>query len=372
MHIGFDAKRAFHNSTGLGNYSRDTIGIVAEYFRDTTINLYDPKPKEGFNFHKQFSNIAVKSPIGNFYKKMHALWRSIGIKKQLLSDKIEIYHGLSNELPAGISKTKIKTVVTIHDVIFMRYPELYPRFDRIIYQKKTVRACQEADLIIAISEQTSQDLQFYFDVPKSKIRVVYQGCHPIFKVEAQEQEKSNVRKKYGIPERFLLSVGRIEERKNIIHLLQALKQTKNIPLVLVGKPTDFQHKIEKFVTENGLQDRVQIRNNVPLSDLTCLYQMAEVFVYPSIFEGFGIPIIEALFSKTPVISSTGSCFSEAGGPSSKYCDPHNEQSLIHAIAELWGNKEQQKVMVEEGVIYSQKFQNKEIAKNLNAVYSELL
>jgi glycosyltransferase involved in cell wall biosynthesis len=371
MHIGFDAKRAFHNNTGLGNYSRDTIGIMAMLYPDNSYVLYDPKPNTGKRFA---DNLLVKivGPKNKLHQKLGFLWRSSGIKQQLVEDGIDLYHGLSNELPVGISKTKVKSVVTIHDVIFMRFPELYPRIDRIIYQKKTVRACQEADVIVAISEQTSQDLQFYFKVPKSKIKVVYQGCHPIFKKESSGTEKSLVREKYGIPNRFLLNVGRIEKRKNILHLLASLNQIEDIPLVIVGKPTDFQKEIENYIIDNGLEKRVQILNNVPLSDLACLYQLAEMFVYPSIFEGFGIPIIEALFSGTPVISSTGSCFMEAGGAGGIYVDPDNVVDLSNVILDLWNNPQKQQEMVDLAQNHLLQFEEISIGKNMNVVYQKAI
>ncbi|GGF80455.1 glycosyltransferase family 4 protein [Wenyingzhuangia marina] len=311
MNIGYDAKRVFHNTTGLGNYSRDTLRILADQFIDHKYLLYNPR-LGSINRLELKSNMFVCMPKIKIWKKLNSLWRQKAIVKDLLEDNVQIYHGLSNELPIGIEKTNIKTVVTIHDLIFLRYPKLYSYLEVKIYLKKFNRAVHAADKIIAISEQTKKDIVNFFKIKEEKVEVVYQGCHAAFKESYSTEEKQKVKDKYFLPHKYLLNVGTIQERKNLLTIVKAIKNTSD-HLVVVGKKTKYLDKVKKYIITNGMEQRVHFPQVVNMTDLAMIYQMANIFIYPSVFEGFGIPIIEALFSKIPVVSSKGSCFKEAGG-----------------------------------------------------------
>ena len=370
MIIGFDAKRAVQNNTGLGNYSRYLIEILSKYYPDNSYLLFAPKNKENIRLQtlKEQNNVRFFFPQG-IWKLFPSWWRTSGIKKDLRDNKIDVFHGLSGELPSGIRETGIKSVVTIHDLIFLRYPEYYKPIDRKIYEKKFKYACQKADKIIAISECTKRDIINFFDIPADNINVIYQGCHPNFYQIVTEEIKKDVLKKYKLPENFILSVGSIESRKNLMLTVKALKRTKEkIHLVAVGKRTPYQDEIEAFCTENGISDQVHFLNSVPFNDLPALYQSARLFVYTSFFEGFGIPIIEALSGGTPVIAATGSCLEEAGGPDSIYVDPNNEQELAEKIELVLENQDLATTMSVNGKKYVEQFSDKCISENLVNLY----
>jgi glycosyltransferase involved in cell wall biosynthesis len=363
MNIGFDAKRIFHNATGLGNYSRDTVRLLSGLYPDHNYILYNPKPGH-IRFEPSHENTQIRYPDTYLHRTLSSYWRYRLMVSQLIKDRIDVYFGLSNEIPRGIENTGIRTVVTIHDLIFLRYPHFYPAIDRRIYRHKFLNACLNADRIIAISEQTKHDIIQFFKIPEEKIKVVYQGCHEMYQREQDRRQHDLVRKKYDLPERFILNVGRIEERKNALSIVQAIRPMPDIHLVIVGRKTPYAGKIESYLNQQGMEDRVHIFNSIPLSDLPAFYQMADIFVYPSFFEGFGIPIIEALFSKTPVISSTGSCFSEAGGPDSKYVPPADVDALGNSILELWEDAPLRSDMADKGVLYASKFKDPVIAQEL--------
>lgn len=371
LKIGFDAKRALFNNSGLGNYSRDTLQLLAEACGAENLHLYSPKPIGKSDYASQFASFPIHGPEKALHKVLPSYWRSKGLLKQLQADGIELYHGLSNELPLGISQTSIRSVVTIHDVIFMRHPEWYPRFDRWMYQAKTEQACKEADLILAISQQTKDDLIEFFQVPEEKIQVVYQGCHSKFKTALSEETLKKVQQKYQLPEHFVLNVGRIEARKNGIHLVEAMHQCPEVPLVFAGRWTDYQDSLEQKIKQMGLESRVKIINDVPLDDLVALYQLADIFVYPSHFEGFGIPLIEASFSGTPVISSTGSCFSEAGGPHAIYVDSTDSKALASSILDLWNHPSKRQEQVSKTNDFLERFHPQTIQKALISAYERL-
>ena len=190
MKIGFDGKRITKNFTGLGNYSRYILHILAEYFPKNQYSIFtNSEPKANFSFSNSAS-IRFHYSNNPFLK---SIWRSFGIVKNLKNDKIDLYHGLSNEIPFGLKKANIASVVTIHDLIFYRYPQYYPWLDRKIYEFKVRYACKHADQIIAISEQTKRDLINFLDVDNSKIEVVYQNCNPQFNIQASVNEKDRIK-----------------------------------------------------------------------------------------------------------------------------------------------------------------------------------
>lgn len=371
MNIAFDAKRAFHNSRGLGNYSRDTIRLLGTFYPDYEYFLFNPKLKKSIDFALP-AHSSVISPQSFLGTVIPSIWRSAGMLGQLKSCKADIYHGLSQELPFGIQKSGVKSVVTMHDAIFMRYPELYSASYTAIFIQKNKYACRIADQIIAISEQTKRDIIQYFGADEKKITVVYQGCNNIFRAPISEADQNRIRHKYNLPLKFILNVGAIEKRKNAALIVEALHRSKlSIPLVIVGKPTPYIDEIRALVTKYQLEDQVLFIHDAETIDLPIIYSLAEIFVYPSIFEGFGIPILEALCVGVPVITSKGSCFEETGGGESIYIDPFNAEELGSAIRTVLNNESLVKKMKTEGFNFSQRFNDKSIAENLMQVYRSL-
>ncbi|MFK5974822.1 MAG: glycosyltransferase, partial [Flavobacteriaceae bacterium] len=220
MRIGFEAKRVFHNNTGLGNYGRDVIRILSEYTSISAFFLYNTKPSHRKGI-KNSKKIIVRYPEGSFWKKLSTIWRLGPVVRQITKDNIDIYHGLSGEIPIGLHKSNIATVVTVHDLIFYSHPSYYSFFDRIIYSMKSKHAAINSDKIIAISEQTKRDIVKYLHIDKEKINVVYQGCNAAFKITYNESSKEETRTKYGLPQEYILNVGTLQERKNALTIVKA-------------------------------------------------------------------------------------------------------------------------------------------------------
>ncbi|MES2448592.1 MAG: glycosyltransferase family 1 protein [Bacteroidota bacterium] len=370
MKIGFDGKRAVNNLTGLGNYSRSLIEHLAKGFPQNQYFIYTPKAKEPILKFSLFNlqNIFLKLP-----QKSKFLWRSFGVKYQLLKDKIDLFHGLSYEIPFGLKKTGIKSIVTIHDLIFLRKPQYYQPIDRFIYDYKSKYACINADQIIAISEKTKQDIIELYNISPAKIEVIYQSCDDSFKVAATAAQKEEVKIKYNLPNQYILSVGTIEARKNILAIIKAMpKINSNVKLIIIGKEKPYANKVKLEVENLGLADRVIFLKDIPFKDLPSIYQMASLFVLPSYYEGFGIPIIEALYSEVPVIAATGSCLEEAGGPNSLYVNPDDFEGFAKAINNVLTNVSLQQTMKEKGLQYVQSFNNEVINEHLMACYLKTL
>lgn len=376
MRIGFDGKRAVQNYTGLGNYSRYIADILCHYYPKNDYILYAPKKRKNARLDaltKQYGQLHLAFPTAGIWKMLSSLWRVCGITKQLKQENIDLFHGLSNELPLNISKSPIKSIVTIHDLIFLRFPKYYHLIDRKIYKYKFRKACENSDKIIAISECTKRDIIQYFNISPDKIEVVYQGCDTSFALPASEEKKREVRRDYRLPEHYILNVGSIEERKNVLLAVKAMAMLpKHIQMVIIGKRTKYTEEIEEYVNNHGLRERVHILSNVPFDDLPAFYQMADIFVYPSRFEGFGIPIIEALNSGTPVIAATGSCLEEAGGPDSIYVDPDDVQGLANAFKLIYSDSAKRKEMIEKGLVFAKRFSERKQAEEIMNIYKELL
>jgi glycosyltransferase involved in cell wall biosynthesis len=372
MRIGFDAKRAFRNFTGLGNYSRAVISILSDFYPDNDYFLYTPFYKQHplLSFAKR-PNITVHGPEG-FLKRLPSAWRSLGAAGDIRFDKIALFHGLTGELPMGLH-SKIRTVVTVHDLIFLRYPEYYKRFDQWMYKRKHRSACERADLVIAISEQTKRDIVEFFGVDEKKIRLVYQGCDRQFYQQVTDVEKQNVRALYHLPAKYVLYVGTVESRKNLLSLVKALSLLPaDIHLVVVGREAAYAAKVKEEIATSGLTHRILFLDEIAFNHLPAIYQQAQVFCLPSLFEGFGIPVLEALNSQLPVVTSNISSLPEAGGTGQLYVTPTDENEIAGAIRRVITDEKLRQTMIAAGLQHAKLFHEASIAQNIWNVYQELL
>lgn len=379
MNIGFDAKRAYHNQTGLGHYSRNLLGSLAEYYPEHRYYLFNPKPANRFQL--QGNNLFEILPKGFLNKLFPSAWRSSWVKKDLQKWKIDLYHGLSHEIPIGIQKTGIRSVVTIHDLVHERHPEQYNTIDVKIYSKKFRYACGHADKVIAISEQTKRDIIEFYKTPGEKISVCYQSCNPAFGKEVSDEVKRKVKEQYGLPEQYFLYVGSIIERKNLLNICKAvflLRNEINIPLVVIGEGGKYKEQVKVYLKQNGLENRILFLSEDPRAklsrsfqtgvDFPAIYQSAIAMIYPSFFEGFGIPVLEALWSKLPVITSNVSCLPEAGGDAAYFVDPVSAEEIAAGMKKIYSDKAIVALMVEKGWRHAQRFTPQKSAESVMNVY----
>ena len=371
MRIGFDAKRIFFNRSGLGAYSRDSVALLSRYCPGHDYLLFSPREGNPVGFDLP-EGVRTLYPEGIF-RRFPSLWRSYSMSGSLRRHGVDIYHGLSNELPADIRRAEVRSVVTIHDLIFVRYPQLYKPIDRWLYTRKYARSCRDADRIIAVSGQTRDDLVAFWKIPPEKIDVVYQGCNPIFYDKATDEELSRVRKKYALPEHYLLSVGTVEERKNLLLAVQAIAERGiDTELVVCGRRTPYADRIGRYAADHGVANRIHFLSGVETADLPALYQMAGALVYASLFEGFGIPILEGLNSGIPVITTRGGVFPETGGDACLYVDPTSTEQMADAIERALGDSVLRAELVERGFRHAARFRQERIAADLMRVYRSLL
>lgn len=374
MKIGYDAKRLFFNGSGLGNYSRSTVEMVARFRPETRIALFSPKPgnTQGFVLPPNTETHYPASPF--IHGPLRSVWRTSMLGREVKKAGCDLYHGLSHELPTDIGRSGVPSVVTMHDLIFVRYPELYKPADRTLYTHKYKRSCEAAGRIIAISRQTRDDLIRFWHIDPEKIDVVYQGCHPMFYRQASADTLEEVRRRYDLPGGpFILSVGTVEPRKNLLLTVQAMAEGRiEIPLVACGRWTPYKDDITAYAESKGIGHLLNFRNDIRFPDLPAIYRMAAVSVYASVFEGFGIPILEALNSGTPVITSAGGVFPETGGDAALYVDPHSVQEMRNALEKVLGSESLRNEMAARGRQYALNFREEVLFPALWNVYKRTL
>ncbi|MEA9355918.1 glycosyltransferase family 1 protein [Bacteriovorax sp. PP10] len=377
MRLGFDGKRATQNFRGLGNYSRGLIEGLLDYSQEE-IFLYTPSvaDERAQRWLKEHASprLNIREPQSLLAQKIPSLWRSFSMVTDLKKDNLDLYHGLSHEIPVGLDGAKFKSVVTIHDLIFLRYPEFFPLIDRITYKKKFSYAGKNADMVIAICEQTKRDLIEFLGVDEKKIVVHYQSCDPVFYEMRDFSEQKALMAKYSFDRPFILNVGAFEERKNQLALIEAYAKITNQveqDLVLIGNGKKYLESCKKKAEDLGLANRIHFLSNIPFNELPVFYQTADLFCFPSHFEGFGLPIVEALFSKTPVITSFGSCFPESAGPDSVYIDPLSVQDISDKMLKVLNDVSLQENMIARGFEFVQQFHRQNVNAKLLECYAKL-
>jgi glycosyltransferase involved in cell wall biosynthesis len=370
--IGFDAKRAFFNKSGLGNYSRSLLASLLKEYPENSYYLFSPKIKNRIIVESD-EMFTLIEPELKIFKLLGPLWRLKFMSAEIKRSNLDIFHGLSQELPFGVGKTGVKTVVTVHDLIFLRFPRFYNWIDSRIYYQKLMHACRVSDLIIAVSQQTKEDLVRFLNVSPDKISVIYQGCSSGFWKKYSKELHDEIKEKHHMPERYLLYVGTVEERKNLLGLVKAIDIADiKIPLVVIGRKSEsYYKKVTDYIASHKLKN-ILFPNHILNNELPVIYQDAECFIYPSFFEGFGIPILEALVSETPVITSKGGCFAEAAGPGSIYVDPYSPVNIGDAILEVINNRSLRDKMVSTGTDYAANFRDDMIASSYMKLYQSLL
>lgn len=368
MTIGFDGKRLYDNKTGLGNYSRTLLHRLLQYYPNEAYKIFVHQKYYADSPYK-YPYFVDKTIISDAFSA--DLWRFKGVEGDITQHGINIYHGLSNEIP-DLPPT-IKKVVTIHDVIFHKLPKTFPFIDRQMYAYKTKKACHLADVIIAVSEQTKQDLMELTNTPENKIQVVYPTWNKEYEHECNYVLKEEYFARYGLPRDFVLYVGAVSKRKNFLKLLEAmtLPENKDKHLVAVSNGGDEYGNAEEFIYEKHLEGRVFFLKDLPWYELPIIYHMSQGLVYPSLYEGFGLPILEALRCGKPVITSNLSSMPEVGGDACIFIDPTNVEEISAAINFIYYNLELAKEIKEKAIQQVQKFTPEKMTEKMMHIYKSL-
>ena len=283
---------------------------------------------------------------------------------------LDLLHSMAFVTPA---LSPCPTVVTIYDLSFIHHPDRFPLLQRLYLTSQTRRSCHQARRVVTISDAGRNDVQRVFGVSRDRIDVVQPGVGAAFRPRPQA-EVDAFRQRHGLPPRFVLHVGTLQPRKNIPLLIEAMAHPEmpQIPLLLVGGKGWFYDNIFARVEALGLQDRVHFPGYVPDAELPLWYNAAALFVFPSLHEGFGLPVIEAMACGTPVVAADTATIAEAAGDAALRFPPHDGQALLNQMLAVLDNEEQAATMRERGIAHARTFSWVRSGRKMADVYERAL
>jgi glycosyltransferase involved in cell wall biosynthesis len=334
MRIGFDIRPFLREETGVGVYFRNLLFSLAKIDKSNEYFLFSSSLKDKFNpkkippFRKKhFREFSYPVKIVNFF------WQRFGWPPLdfFFKNRLDLTHS-PTPLPLP---TQGKKIVTVYDIFFLEFPELADNQARRNFAQRMRRTMQKADGIVTISRFTAQQLRERFEVEGKRIKVVYPGIDRPYWENVEQKKLEQTKADYNLPSDFLLFVGASEQRKNLLNLLEALKivhaRNKKITLLLIGPKGQDHKNVKTKIQELELDSWVKMIGYLDDIELKNFYWLASAFVYPSLWEGFGIPLLEAMACGVPVVTSQTSALPEAGGEAAVYSDPRNPEDIAEKI-----------------------------------------
>ncbi len=375
--VAFDGIRALRNSTGLGNYARGVLRGLRAASRTLELHVYSSKPARApYESDVRDLGATIHYPHGIWsLPGARALWRTHHLGRAAAHGGAEVYHGLTHEIPRDLLRTGVPSIVTFADVIYRRHPEWFGAVDRRSYEWRYRWSAEHADAIVAISAATRDDLVAAYDVDPARIVVIPPARDSRFAEPVDPATAARVARKFDLPSRYLLSVGTLEARKNHRVLLAALSQLdpQLAPLlVIVGRDAGMLASLRAEADALGMASRVKFLSSVPGEELVAITAGATVSLYPSLLEGFGMPIVEALSAGVPVVASRGGCFPEAGGAESLYAAATDPQEWAAAITRIVTDPDLAARMRAAGRRHAEGFAERLLAEHLLGVYDAVV
>lgn len=370
MHIGLDARRMLHPRDGIGQYASRLVHELSKlsnpdfqfsYFLNKNEKPF-PLPENG----KQKYVISEK-PSNT------SLWTQMKLPSLAKENKVDLIHCLDSTGPLF---AKTPTVVTVHDIVFKKFPECLSRKGRLYHNLWVPRAIKKAAHIITDSESSQKDLMDFYSVPSEKITVIYLGVEDSFFQKPPKEKFENVKKKYNLDKKFIFFVGTHEPRKNIDVIIKAYSQLEpslkeEYSLLIGGGKGWIDLDLHNLAKQCGVEDNVTFTGFLSDKEVRTLFFMADIFCFPSKYEGFGFPVLESMAASTPVITTNVSSLPEVGGDAVLYVPPNDESKLSEGLTKLIQDKDLYKKLSEAGPIQARKFQWSKTAEEVLQVYSKL-
>jgi len=295
-----------------------------------------------------------------------------GIGFDRLVPGAELFHATEHLLPP---LRGVPTVLTVHDMIFKLFPEHQKRLNFWYLNATMPLYCRRASAIVTVSESSKRDIVAHYGLDPAKVTVVYEAASPEFGPLASAAV-AEARRRYGLPERFAIHVGTIEPRKNLTRLVEALQRLRDggltVPLLVVGAKGWLYEEFFQRLERLEIRDAVHFPGYVPSADLPLLYNAATMAVMPSVYEGFGLPVLEAMACGTPVVSSEASSLPELGGRAARYYDPYDVEAIAATIREVWLDQDLRAEMRQQSLIQAAKFSWERAAAQTWSIYERLL
>ena len=356
MRIAIDYTPALRQGAGIGRYTRGLVAALAEVDQRNRYTLFcagEAPPAD--QWPAGFAIRRTRIPARWLTAAWHRL--RLPIPAELFAGRCDLYHSPDFTLPPLCCA---RGIVTIHDLSFLRVPECADPGLRAFLARAVPSAVARAHRVLADSESTRRDLIALLGVPAEKISVVTPAVEPRFHRVADQVRLEEVRRRYALPDRFILGIGTLEPRKNFAGLIRAygqLRRTTALPhaLVIAGRPGWLYEAIYEQVREAGLTEAVRFLGFVADADLPALYTLADLLAYPSRYEGFGIPVLEAMACGTPVVTSDNSSLPEAAGTAARLVNADDLAGLAEAMAQVIGDAARRGEMIERGYAQARRF-----------------
>jgi glycosyltransferase involved in cell wall biosynthesis len=368
VRIGIDARLFLAERTGIGSYTSHLLHSLADLTREEEFVLFTdkPVPLPGPNFTNEV--IAVRKRI---------LWTLFSLPLRLRRRPVDLFHGTANfELPPT---RQCRLVSTVHDLIPLHFPELVSKKFYLLFRALIGRTIGRSDRVITDSEYSRRDILERFPVPEEKVTVIPLAPHPRFRAVDDTGGDDSIRRRYALPRRYVLFVGVFEPRKNIPLLVDAFVSFRrrfevgdDFQLALVGGAGYRGEEIAKEIRNRGLEPAVRLLGYVPDEDLPALYRQADLLVVPSMYEGFGLPALEAMACGAPVLAADRSSLPEVVGPSGRLFAPGDPDLLADQMAQILSSDETRAEMSARGRERAALFTWEETASRTLRVYREVL
>jgi glycosyltransferase involved in cell wall biosynthesis len=374
MKIAIDVSLAVGDSAGVGSYTRGLLEGLSAIDAENEYLLYSyldfPDAPQPLLPHKPNFSLRRLPLEGEHWERM---WYGADLPPKEALEAVDVLHSTFFNAP---KEHYGALVVTIYDVSFVLQPQFHIEANRLHCLQGTLNAALYADRIIAISMQTKQDLMDYFSIPAERIRLIHAAPSKIYSPERNVKVIRGALERFGIFRNFILFVGSLEPRKNLKTLLQAYaryrqRYSSEELLVVAGGKGWLNDDLSQVVAELGITDCVKFLGYIEETDLRVLYSAAKLFVYPSIYEGFGLPPLEAMACGAPVITSNTSALPEVVGDAATVIDPHDSEELCQAMRMVLGNSSRRSKMRQQGLERAKRFSWERAARETLAVYREI-
>jgi glycosyltransferase involved in cell wall biosynthesis len=372
MPIYIDVSSAVHAKAGIGRYASSLARALASLQPGRLALFYN----RGKHTHLPagLESLPARTIRAGYKPWRMAVWlgQLAGVGFDRLVSDAELFHATEHLL---LPLRGVPTVLTVHDMIFKLFPQYQKRLNFWYLNATMPLYCRRADAIVTVSESSKRDIVTHYGLDPAKVTVIYEGASPEF-VPAPPAAVEKVRRGYGLPDRFLLHVGTIEPRKNLTRLVEALQQLRDegvaIPLVVAGGKGWLYDDFFRRLEELPVRDDVHFPGYIPADDLPMLYNAATMVAVPSVYEGFGLPVLEAMACGTPVVCSDVSSLPEIGGGAARYFDPYDVERMVEAIRAVWTDADLQAEMGQRGLEQAAKFSWERAAQETLIVYGRIM
>ncbi len=363
--------------SGIGLYSFNLLSAMAEQnisevFSDDFIIF---STRRGRLRWKHMPFMFSLSSLPTWKNIIRIFWEQCILPVHIYKKKISIFHSLANVIPVLTGYTL--HVLTVHDLAFMHYPDMAGHFRELYLKCLIKQSAIKSHKIIAVSDSTRQDLIKFWNIDPGKIKVIYSGLDERFTTCINPSAVEEYKRKKGLPERFILCTGDMEKRKNLIMLLRAFlivirDFNISVRLVIAGRPGNDYKNLLNFIERENLKKDVIFTGYVPSEELPFLFTSATVFAYPSLYEGFGFPILEAFACRTPVVASSSSSIPEVAGNGALLLSPFEPVLWASAFRELLSDREKREDLVKRGLKRLPLFTWRNTAIETMKVYKEMI